>query len=431
MGDARLAADGYREALLAAISAGPLARERTLAQVATPIAAGASGDPLLIGLGTLALRGYAAGAPMITRVIANPPAPGASLASLRLGCIASRAVADDAAWERRSSLLLKLARDTGVLSSVPGALTERLVFELQSGRLAEALALGDQLGAVVASSPARGSLDPRPWIAAHRGRADEALALLDGRRADVLRRGHGQWLTIAEGAAALALNGAGAYEDALAHALRADVHPYDLGIAYWVLPELVEAAVRAGDPERAHAPAARLAEIAAAAGTDWAHGLAARAAALLDPTDAAEAHHAEAIARLGRTRIRTALARAHLLYGEWLRRRHRRVDARTQLRLAHAMLAEMGADGFAERARRELIATGETVRRRSADTLDDLTPQEAEVARLAAGGHTNREIGAQLFLSPRTVEWHLSKVFGKLGVSSRRALTGVLVEGAR
>ena len=171
-----------------------------------------------------------------------------------------------------------------------------------------------------------------------------------------------------------------------------------------------------------------LAELAHAAGTDWALGTHARAAAMLADGATAERLYREAIERLARmhTSRSQTLARAHLLYGEWLRREHRRVDAREQLRVAHTMLADMGADAFAERARRELLATGETVRKRTVETLDELTPQEVQVARLAADGQTNPEIGAQLFLSPRTVEWHLTKVFGKLGIGSRKELRAAL-----
>jgi len=190
----------------------------------------------------------------------------------------------------------------------------------------------------------------------------------------------------------------------------------------WVLADLVEAAVRSAKPERAADALARLAEIAEANGTDWSLGFLARSRALAGEEQAAEPLYREAIERLSRTRIRVALARTHLVYGEWLRRENRRVDAREQLRAAHEMLAGMGMEAFAERARRELLATGETVRKRTVETLDDLTPQEAQIGRMAADGLTNPEIGAQLFLSPRTVEWHLRKVFTKLGISSRRQL---------
>ena len=194
------------------------------------------------------------------------------------------------------------------------------------------------------------------------------------------------------------------------------------------MAELIEAAARCGKPERAAGALARVREIGEASGTEWALANHARALALLAEGAAAEALYREAIERL--SRIQTpgceTLARAHLVYGEWLRREDRRVDAREHLRVAHTMLAEMGMEAFAERARRELQATGETVRKRSPDTLDDLTPQEAQIAHLAADGQTNTEIGGQLFLSPRTVEWHLRKVFGKLAISSRRELRAAL-----
>ena len=195
-----------------------------------------------------------------------------------------------------------------------------------------------------------------------------------------------------------------------------------------MLAELIEAAARSGQPERATSPLAQLAEIAHAAGTEWALGTHARAAAMLAEGEAAELLYREAIERLSHVRSCATLARARLLYGEWLRREHRRVDAREQLRVAHTMLSDMGMEAFAERARRDLLATGETVRKRSVASLDELTPQEVQVARLAVGGQTNPEIAAQLFLSPRTVEWHLRKVFGKLGVGSRKELRAALSE---
>ena len=200
----------------------------------------------------------------------------------------------------------------------------------------------------------------------------------------------------------------------------------ELGLSTWVPTEFIEAAVRAGQPERAAAPLRRLQAISSASGSDWALGVEARSRALLSHGDEAERLYREAIDRLGRTRVKIALARARLLYGEWLRREGRRVDAREQLRTAHGTYAAIGMEGFADRARRELMATGEKVRKRSVDTRDELTAQEAEIARLAAGGRTNAEIGAQLFISPRTVEWHLHKVFAKLEINSRRGLQSAL-----
>jgi DNA-binding CsgD family transcriptional regulator len=254
------------------------------------------------------------------------------------------------------------------------------------------------------------------------------VALSEARQQEVLQRGEGLWVVADEWGSAQRYNGLGRYEDALAAAERAVADPRGLGPSIWELAELIEAAVRSGQAQRATGPLAQFAELAHAAGTDWALGIHARAAAMLAEGATAERRYREAIERLSRTHIRGSqtLARAHLLYGEWLRREHRRVDAREQLRVAHAMLSDMGAEAYAERARRELQATGETVRKRTVETLDELTPQEAQIARLAADGQTNSEIGAQLFLSPRTVEWHLSKVFGKLGISSRKELRPAL-----
>ncbi len=253
--------------------------------------------------------------------------------------------------------------------------------------------------------------------------------------AAAVRRAEGLWLFAGDWTTAARLNGRGRYEDALAAAERAAEqaaeHPHELGFSTWVLPELIEAAVRSGRPERAAEPLRRLTAIARAGGTDWALGTEAYARALLREGETADRLHREAIERLGRTTVRVALARAHLLYGEWLRRERRRTDAREHLRAAAPMFAELGMHEFAERARRELGATGETARRRAAETLDDLTAQEARIARLAGDGHTNPEIGERLFLSPRTVEWHLRNVFAKLGVSSRRELRRALPDVPR
>jgi DNA-binding CsgD family transcriptional regulator len=265
-------------------------------------------------------------------------------------------------------------------------------------------------------------------LANWRGHDAEAVALAEARQQEVLRRGEGLWVVANEWGSAQRYNGLGRYDDALAAAERAAEDTHGLGQSIWVLAELIEAAVRSGQPERAIGPLAQFGELANAAGTDWALGTHARAAAMLAEGATAERLYREAIERLSGIHIRGSqtLARAYLLYGEWLRREHRRVDAREQLRIAHSMLADMGADAFAERARRELQATGETVRKRTIETLDELTPQEAQVARLAADGQTNPEIAAQLFLSPRTVEWHLTKMFGKLGISSRKELGSAL-----
>jgi DNA-binding CsgD family transcriptional regulator len=221
--------------------------------------------------------------------------------------------------------------------------------------------------------------------------------------------------------AAILHNGLGRYADAFAAAgqARADNHLY---LSLWALPELIEAAVRTSNTEVAADALAQLAESTSASGTDWALGIEVRSRALLSQGEAAGRLYREAIERLGRTGMRADLARAHLLYGEWLRREHRRTDAREQLRTAYQMLTAMGMEAFAERARRELLATGETVPKRTVETLTDLTAQEAQIAKLARDGRTNQEIAAQLFISPRTVEWHLGNVFTKLGITSRKDL---------
>ena len=207
--------------------------------------------------------------------------------------------------------------------------------------------------------------------------------------------------------------------------------PQNLGFTARMLPELIEAATRSGMPERAADALKRLAETTRASGTDWALGIEARSCALLNEHEDAERLYREAIGRLGRTRVGLELARAHLLFGEWLRRENRRLDAREHLRGAHEALTDMGAEAFAERARRELVATGETVRKRTVEARDELTPQEAHIARLARDGHTSPEIGAQLFISPRTVDWHLQKVFAKLDINSRRKLRDALPDRTR
>jgi DNA-binding CsgD family transcriptional regulator len=221
-------------------------------------------------------------------------------------------------------------------------------------------------------------------------------------------------------------NGLAHYKEAAAAARQAAGNPLDPWSALWALPELVEAAARLGDAELARDALDRLAVMTQPSGNDPALGLEARCRALLSDGADADDLYREAIDQLGLTRLRPELARAHLLYGEWLRREGRRVEAREQLRTAHELLAGIGMAAFAERARRELIATGEKVRKRGLETRDQLTPQEEQIARLARDGCTNPEIAAQLFLSARTVEWHLGKVFGKLGVSSRRELAAAL-----
>ncbi len=235
-------------------------------------------------------------------------------------------------------------------------------------------------------------------------------------------RGEGIGLSVLDWAAAVLYNGLGRYQEACSAALRVAARPHDLTPSMWVMAEVIEAAVRAGTPELAADAHRRLVSMAQASGTDWALGVAARSQALLVDDQRAEDFYVDAIRRLGRTRIAVDLARAHLLYGEWLRRQPRRMDARAELRLAHELFYNFGMEAFADRSRIELLATGERARKRTVDSFDQLTPQDAQISRLTAQGHTNREIAAQLFISPSTVEYHLRKAFRKLDVRSRTQL---------
>ena len=262
-----------------------------------------------------------------------------------------------------------------------------------------------------------GSCAPRgevPW-----GRRPHVI---DNATAKLVARGEGAWLTATHVATAVACNGLGRYDDALVAAEHGSEDQEGLGFATWSLVELIEAAVRVGEPERAARALKSLSVSTDASGTDWALGVVDRSRALLNAGDVAEDFYQAAIEKLGRTLVRADLARTHLLYGEWLRREGRRVDARRQLRTAHEMLTQLGFEAFAERARRELEGTGGSPRKRTGGTDCVLTAQEAEIALRARAGRTNSQIGLELYISARTVEWHLSKVFMKLGIASRREL---------
>jgi DNA-binding CsgD family transcriptional regulator len=261
-------------------------------------------------------------------------------------------------------------------------------------------------------------------VAAYRGNEAEALELIDAGRRKASASGQGMALSMIECANAVLFNGIGRYEEACDAAERACAQE-ELSLFAMALIELVEAAVRSNREELAASALERLGERTQASGTDWALGLEARSRALLTNGPSAEPLYEEAVKRLARGRLAPHLARAQLAYGEWLRRENRRLDAREQLRAAHDTFSRIGAEAFAERARHELAATGETARRRTADTKDALTPQEAQIARLARDGLSNSDIGAQLFISPRTVQYHLRKVFAKLDITSRRQLSRV------
>ena len=436
--DAELAHATYLEAFAAAFVADRLAvggdaREVAAAVLATdwePLRLPRPCGLMMTGLALLTCQGYAMGAPALKQALRAfrdvRLSEEEELRWLWLACHIARALGDDVAWDELTARQVELARRAGALLLLPVALDDRIHVDLFAGRIAVAMSLAAEAAAVVEATGSRISLRGPIALANWRGEEAEARTLIEAQRQDVMSRGEGLWLAHTDWGSAVRYNGLGRYDDALAAAERAAEDPRGLGTPTWVLADLIEAAVRSGKPERAAGPLERLAEIAEANGTDWALGFLARSRALLAERHAAEPLYRAGIERLDRTRIRVALARTVLVYGEWLRRENRRVDAREQLRAAHEMLTDVGMEAFAERARRELLATGETVRKRTVETLDDLTPQEAQIGRMAADGFTNPEIGAQLFLSPRTVEWHLRKVFGKLGISSRRQLRTAL-----
>jgi DNA-binding CsgD family transcriptional regulator len=321
---------------------------------------------------------------------------------------------------------VEVARSNGALSELPLALNFRSYIDLFRGDFDAARALIQEARVAVDATCA--SLTP--WgaiaLAALRGRAQEASPVLDLAAADATERGEGISLTVIAWARALLHNGLGQYDKAFAAAEDAIACPTNSAAAAWGMVELIEAAARIGESEAAGEAARRFAVIAEAAGTDWALGVNARSLAVTSADAAAEPLYREAIGRLQRCGMRVELARAHLLYGEWLRRENRRVDARVQLRNAYDQFTSIGMEAFAERAGHELLATGETVRKRTPETRDDLTPQEQQIAELARDGLSNPEIGERLFLSRRTVERHLRKVFAKLDVSSRRELAAAL-----
>ena len=431
--DLTLARDTYLEALTAVLFPGRLASTEIVVETARAARAAPPSsqsprapDLLLDGLAVLITDGYAAGAPTLRRAIDGFRDEEISRDDWRRWLwLASRVAAflwDDENWDTLSARFVELARDAGALSVLPLALTIRTGMHLFAGRLAMASSLADELAAVNEATGAGLVAYAPVTLAAAKGREAEAVPLIEVATREIMRRSGGQGLTSIHLSTALLYNGLGRYEEALAAAQKAVEDSLAVRLSTWGLVELIEAAVRSGKAEVAVDGLGRLSEMTAASGTDWALGVEARSRALLSDGDAAEPLYRQAIERLERTRVRVELARAHILYGEWLRRERRRVEARGQLRTAHALFTEFGMEAFAERARVELEATGEHARKRTVETRDDLTPQEAQISRLAADGATNQEIAAKLFISPSTVDYHLRKTFRKLGVKSRHQL---------
>jgi DNA-binding CsgD family transcriptional regulator len=432
--DAGLAREIYLDGLTAALFAGRLGGDCDARQVAAAARAAPpaedpprAADRLLDGLAELITEGPAAGTPILREAVTAFHSDGTETEdSLRWLWLAGRAAGfiwDYEGWDSLTRRQIRAARQVGALAHLPLALSTRVGVHIFAGELRAAASLVEQSDALADATSGRvvppyGALA----VAAFRGREDEVMRLVGAGTRDFIARGEGMGLTVSHWVTAALYNGLARYEEAYAAAAQAADDPYELWFSTFATVELIEAASRSDRDDRAAAALERLAESTRASGTPWALGVAARSRALLTSGDEAEALYREAIDRLEPTRVRLELARAHLLYGEWLRRVRRRSDARDQLRVAPGLFSDFGMEAFAERARVALQATGERARRRTVDTLDQLTPQEAQVSGLAAQGHTNREIAAQLFISPSTVEYHLRKAFRKLGVKSRTQL---------
>jgi DNA-binding CsgD family transcriptional regulator len=441
--DVRLAREIYIEALAAAIFAGRFGSRRGVLEVAEAARAAPAApqppraaDLLLDGLAVLTTNGYAAGTPMLKRALSafrsDDISSEESLRWLRFACRTAMDLWDDETWEVLATRYVQLARDAGAHTVLPIASSNRIVVHLLAGELAaagslleEARAVTEATGSNLASFDTVVAVSLAAWL----GREGELSELIEAGMDQVVVRGEGVGLSVLHWASAVLYNGLGRYEEALNAAQEASAHSDELLFSSWGLVELVEAAARSGKAEPAADALRRLSETTRASGTDWARGIEACSRALLSEGEDAENLFREAIDRLRRTRVRAALARAHLLYGEWLRRERRRVDAREELRTAHELFTEFGMEAFTERARVELLATGETARRRAVKTSDRLTAREAHIARLARDGLSNPEIGSRLFISPRTVQYHLRKVFAKLDISSRNQLHQVLSGG--
>jgi DNA-binding CsgD family transcriptional regulator len=434
--DAAMARETHLEAMVAAMFAGrlgdtPGVREAAeAAQHAPPAPQPPRAiDLLLDGLATRFTDGYSAGAPRLRKALdAFCRVDGSTARDVRwlwLACRLAQDLWDDELWQVLATRGVRIARETGALGVLPIAATYRASLHVHAGAFDAASSLIAEADGITHATGMAPLKYASLMLAAWRGDEADGLALIEDGRLEATARGEGMGLGVVEWATALLYNGHGRYAEALAAAQRGCEHD-DVGLYAWALVELIEAGVRSGATDAASTALDRLGARTRASGTDWALGIEAASRALVSDGPDAETHHREAVERLARSRGVVHLARARLLYGEWLRRENRRVDAREQLRAAYDRFSQIGAEAFAERARGELLATGETAPKRTADTRDILTPQEAQIARMASERQTNPEIGAKLFISPRTVEYHLRKVFTKLDVTSRKELQSAL-----
>jgi DNA-binding CsgD family transcriptional regulator len=433
--DVELALDSYVDAFTAAWFAGHLATDPGTQAVALMVrdvprpTRPRRGDDLLRALATLFDGGYPAAVPMLRSAIQSFDSDDIPVQEavrfLWLATVIAIDLRDSEAWDQLAGRHLRIVRDSGAVSALPLALHSRAFVDLFSGDLPAAAALIQE--AEVATELAQSRMTPYGAIglAAFAGQDEHATGLFMAAQRDAAVRGEGLSVSLIHWANAMLSNSRRHYPAALESARAGAAHPEEMVVRSWSLVELVEAAARTGEADAAAVAAEELAESARASGTDWAMGVAARSEAQLDGPHTDDLYR-EAVDRLECTNLRAELARTRLLFGEWLRRAGRRLEAREQLRSAHDALAVMGMEAFADRARRELVATGEVVHRQTGELQQELTAQELHIARLAADGLTNAEIASELYISPRTVEWHLRKVFTKLSVTARRQLTGAL-----
>jgi DNA-binding CsgD family transcriptional regulator len=440
--DATAARATHLEAIGAAIWAADLDTPGAMLQAAEAArAAPPAPDPpdtVDVVLDALALRlteGYEAAAAALAQALGavlalEPPTRGLGrwlwLTGLRATGLIALELWDAEAWQALASRQVRVARDSGALVQLQFALNFYARSQLASGELTDVAVLLENERAIAQAmgTPAIGYAEI--LLPASRGQESLTTQLIERTVQAASARGVGRMVDIATYGKAVLCNGIGRYEAARDAARAAFEHRDHVGFGQFAVGEVAEAASRTGDRALLEAAHEWLSQRTAATRSDWLLGIEARTRALMSEGDAAESAYRDSIAHLERTRLRMERARGHLLYGEWLRRAARRVDAREQLRAAHELFGAIGADGFAERARHELLATGETVRKRTDETRDDLTPQEEHIARLAVAGRSNPEIGAELFISPRTVEWHMKKVFLKLGITSRKGLRDAL-----
>jgi DNA-binding CsgD family transcriptional regulator len=440
--DVNLARDTYLDAWGAALLAGRLSSAADLLDVSRaaraapqPYGVPRPSDLLLDALALLVTDGGTTAATLLeeaTRTFANEEfVPEASLRWGWLTVVPTYVLWDEDSTYAICATQFAAVRHAGALSRLPLDLATFSLLTVRCGDFASAEgAIAEEAALTEAAGTPRAAHNEMTLLA-FRGRAVEAHAIIQSVTTEASALGQGVAVQVAHWVSAVLYNGLGRYDEALAAAQDASNDGLELvAVSAWANVELLEAAARSDHPEVAEIALERIVAATAFCRSDSAQGILARCRALVSEGEVADALFREAIDRLSRTRLRPEVARAHLLYGEWLRRVNRRVDAREQLRTAHGMFLAIGMEAFAGRAHNELLATGEKVRKRTVETRDDLTPQERQIAGLACEGLSNPGIGARLFLSPRTVEWHLGKVFGKLGIRSRHELPGALAASA-